>query len=592
MSSAPYGHACTSCVRAKCRCIPRASSPSCQRCHRLNKDCRPAPRRRHPKPLSKAAQLQQKMDGLMSLLNTGPVQGSGSMLGRSSTQGQGNGPIQESTSPEAGRASAVLEAGLALSPEPSAAGIDPAQPGIPPSLEEEASLQSFRRDKLPCFPFIHIPDTTSAQALQQESPVLWRCIAVAECRDAARQAALCVEIRETFAAAVLVDCQRSLDLLQGLLVYLAWITYQSQPMKSSLCMYCQLAAGLIFELGLHRCPPADARPVTSDHIAVGQLQHLRPPVSAVRSMNQRRAVLAFYVLSSVIAEFLGRMDPLRWTPHLTECLDVLAQSPESPHDAVLVQLVRIRTLAERVAEGPWNNVSSATPRAPSSFYQAALQSQFDQLKNQTPTGLATNTPTLLHLLHTEVTLHEPALTLPKSDPSTHAAINANLTRLDPLYACLHAIKAFFDRLLSLPPAAFAAFPLTHIIQTAHCFVTLFRLSTLDFPGWDPASVRDIVDITIIADQVADRWSRVAASIGVRNGGEQGDAYGRLAAMLSRLKAGWVGRLGEAEHVDGVSGIDIPMGMGMGMGGGEWDWEGLMGKDEGWLLDAFVAGGFA
>ncbi|KAH9233035.1 hypothetical protein K456DRAFT_1788268, partial [Colletotrichum gloeosporioides 23] len=69
--AAPYGRACTNCSRAKCKCILRPAGGACERCHRLNKTCQPSnPQRKRSKkpPSSRTAQLEEKLDGLVTLL--------------------------------------------------------------------------------------------------------------------------------------------------------------------------------------------------------------------------------------------------------------------------------------------------------------------------------------------------------------------------------------------------------------------------------------------------------------------------------------------------------------------------------------------
>ncbi|PLB46509.1 hypothetical protein P170DRAFT_457119 [Aspergillus steynii IBT 23096] len=496
-SSAGYGHACMACAQAKCRCLPRGSGGKCQRCNRLNKECVQSQRKRTPKPLSRTAQLEQKVDGLLSLLSASTsVDESGA---RRATGLEQN--VQQS-----------LSADLANPRTHSSSGFTPTEsPQGNSEVDrigyEDTLLTSFRTKKLPCFPFVHIPDTTSAQKFKQESPYLWRCIEVTESRNVDALDDFTTRLRREISNAVLVELEKSLDLLQAILAYLAWITYESFPMKSSLCMYCQLACGLIIELGLTTAPPGETGLATFTQICAGQgqLQHLRPRLSETRTMNERRAVLSFFVLSSMISQYLGRMDPLRWTPHLTDCLDVLSTNSETPNDAVLVQLTRARLLAGKMSDGPWNDTMLSEdrfPRAPSSFYLSALQTHLERTRAEIPTDLQNNKPILFHIYHTEVSLYDPILFKPTT-------ADDDLKRLDYLYACLFAVRRFFHLVLSIPCTDFASFPLTHIIQIAHCFISLFRLSTLDFPGWDKPNVRRTADIISIAHQAAEKWIQVA-----------------------------------------------------------------------------------
>jgi hypothetical protein len=58
--------------------------------------------------------------------------------------------------------------------------------------------------------------------LQRERPLLWLCIWANGCKSMAQQRIIEAKIRETLAQRVLVDLERSLDLLLGLIAYLCW----------------------------------------------------------------------------------------------------------------------------------------------------------------------------------------------------------------------------------------------------------------------------------------------------------------------------------------------------------------------------------
>lgn len=159
---------------------------------------------RKPKALSKTAQLEQKLDGLMAKLQPNSDQTT-----------QSPAPIhcdQESSS------ESVNQVATSVSDEPSHHGLLT----VFSAVEEEELLQAFCRDKLYYFPFINITPGTSAQQLKQTSPFLWQCIGAAQASNSIQQALIAANIRETAARKLLVDCNKSLDLLQGLLVYAGW----------------------------------------------------------------------------------------------------------------------------------------------------------------------------------------------------------------------------------------------------------------------------------------------------------------------------------------------------------------------------------
>lgn len=253
--------------------------------------------------MSKKAQLQQQVDGLLSLLNKQkdlPLTAidSNTKLARQESEA----PVVSDSSYNSSYnhvTATTTDSPLVPLSLHNDTGL---QASIPTASDEADMLHAFRTEKLQFLPFMHIPPSNikSAQQLKQESPFLWRCITATQTKDRARQTELVIELRKVAGESLLVDCQKNIDILQGLLVYLAWITYLSQPQKSSFCIYSQLAIALVVELGLDKSPPPRGDQLSakdSESVSLVVL-HLRPPSSAVRSMDERRTVLCCFILTS------------------------------------------------------------------------------------------------------------------------------------------------------------------------------------------------------------------------------------------------------------------------------------------------------
>lgn len=77
---------------------------------------------------------------------------------------------------------------------------------------------------------------------------------------------------------------------------------------------------------------------------------------------------------------------------MKQCLDILAESEESPGDRVLVQFTRTRLLVDQISQGPWSEglygLNSA--QTPAAFYLKALQSRLETIKAEIPIQLADN----------------------------------------------------------------------------------------------------------------------------------------------------------------------------------------------------------
>lgn len=180
--------------------------------------------------------------------------------------------------------------------------------------EAEIYLAKFR-DWLANFPFLHIPPDLMAEQLCKERPFLWMIIMVVTSMSAPQQHQMRDKIWEEVAQRVIFNHERSLDVLLGLLVYLTCVQsmFCSSPRRATLnnapgikpliVLYSQLAATIVFEMGLTRDPIEDHH--TSLYLKICTIRH--PPPVKVQSMEERRAVLAFWFCTSILVSFIGKM---------------------------------------------------------------------------------------------------------------------------------------------------------------------------------------------------------------------------------------------------------------------------------------------
>jgi hypothetical protein len=100
----------------------------------------------------------------------------------------------------------------------------PPAPGFDIGRQDEALLLlEFRTQMAPQFPFVVIPPDATSESLRRERPMLWRSIVVAASyHNPQRQIALGWKLMEEFSTRILLKAEKSLDLLQALLVHVAW----------------------------------------------------------------------------------------------------------------------------------------------------------------------------------------------------------------------------------------------------------------------------------------------------------------------------------------------------------------------------------
>lgn len=203
--------ACLPCAQVKARCEVVIEDETCKRyisphyhlpvnltrtrCRRLNKTCSgqpPGAHRRKKLKTSEVARLEEKLDGVTAI------------LAASHRTSSGVGGLPPSNPVD-------------LSP---AAWIDQF---IQRDLQGEMLLQTFRREIQSLFPFIVIPTSTTYLDLREEKPFLVLAVVMVGCRrDQALQTAIAKRLREIISHNILIKGEKSLDMLQSLLVYVNW----------------------------------------------------------------------------------------------------------------------------------------------------------------------------------------------------------------------------------------------------------------------------------------------------------------------------------------------------------------------------------
>jgi hypothetical protein len=90
-------------------------------------------------------------------------------------------------------------------------------------LEADSILSLYRTSYSPYFPFVPLPVTAAAAELEHLSPFLLRTVLqVAAPQTASVQKSVDRWFRQQIAHRIIVEQERSLELLQALLLFIAW----------------------------------------------------------------------------------------------------------------------------------------------------------------------------------------------------------------------------------------------------------------------------------------------------------------------------------------------------------------------------------
>lgn len=523
----PYGHACMSCFKAKCKCVACPDGPGCQRCHRLKKACQPSDsscrRTTFEKKYSDARiiQLEKKLDGLISRLEMRNAPNSDQA------------PTRTDCSK---RTAQVLDSeNLGPSLNTFTAKDKESQHTEEYTDTNDDKLSIFRSRMLPHFPFIHLPPQLTAHQLGVERPFLLRAIVcVASQRDKAAQSS---DLRRAICAGLLLEETDRMDLLLGLLTYLSWgwdhSKFMSRLMLQAVSLACESdnpnSGGMdtpemraLFQPGVE----ADYSPTTSSFL------------------ERHRVVLGCFVLSSAVSAYLSySIDTLRWTPQMDEGLAVLSASRDCPTDAAFAVQVRLQLLGQQAVHIRQQQMEQRyiqNSGVPALTSLIALQTELQELRVSLPVTVTGLSHHLAHLSATELVINETRYAVDSSVPFMVNHFSAIASRGVPpkngergrcLWQCIDAIKTCTDALLALSIPEFAGISLVQWSQLSRSVVVLHRLTTdIEDPCFDLAAVHAVIDMPGLLDRIAEKLGLAA-----RVAGEKQEPEEVLTGIADRIR---------------------------------------------------------
>ncbi|KAH0831781.1 hypothetical protein AYO21_06305 [Fonsecaea monophora] len=511
--------ACRPCVQIKAKCVPLEGSANsiCVRCHRLGKFCTtPAPlprKRRNNGRSTRVSHLEEKINTLADLLahNDGdPVArleptvapSSGSQYSQpdnptvaESVAGFPNGlwsaslptstsmvltgggdsnttnQRQSTTSQVTSCAKSLKSVGVSV-----ANASDSFRVTLAPVLEEKL-FSDFRTQMNVHFPFVVIPPQTTAVALREEKPFLFRaCITVAAQAEPSLLRQLADDLMRYIGEHMLMKGEKSLDLLQGLLVFSSWYHYysHSNPQVMNL-LY--LATALVADLGLNRPrQPAVLTPIGMV-VDAAELFHGKLANHGIQTSDDQRALLGVYSLSGLLSSCFRRSDPMRWTQHLEDCCNALVAAAEYPSDIYAVYVVRLHRNVEVYSPSLGLLTTSTVPLR---SFMSCFEKDLKQYEESVPPSLTGNELLKMQTQNAYICLFETVFAVPAESP---------YHRAEALYKCLSHVSLLFDSLDAIPWRCVPNLTFPFWLHLIHALVVLAKMSFLVLDGWDLQSIR-------------------------------------------------------------------------------------------------------
>lgn len=356
--------------------------------------------------------------------------------------------------------------------------------------EAEILLDRYKRLMSPGMPFVPLPSDTTARHLQSHKPVLLQAISVvAYFHDLPRQRELVKHLTRNLSERILMNSEKSVDILQAILVFVTWYhphLFQQQQITNLL----HLAIAMSIDLGLNRPPQqcGDFKSSTNRAVHGVSCTDLKTP-----SLEEHRILAGCFYLTSMIATAFKKIDAMPWTSYLDNALRIIEQRAEYESDAFLVQMTRVQHLMEELT-------SNETTSAPVQMYIKTYKFDLERLQENATCKDPNNLLLRLQHLVSEVMVWELALIDIQEKQTTPLR-----SHLDELFSLVKAIRAFVDVYFSVPDSQYLTIPFQFYAQFAHCFIVLIKLASLDVDGWDMKAINEDLNFTNILESAAARF---------------------------------------------------------------------------------------
>ena len=544
--------ACQKCQSLKVKCIPSDQGDICQKCVRSGAECvfkDPKPRRKGEKPDSRArlTALESKLEDLIAQVSnqiSGDHGSQGDSLSPSETTNQTGSRTLEDTSTALNTTSQLPTPGYQArdrthidtgSHEPSNApnfgfanfSSDGATPetlisqGIL-SLEDVDSYLGRFREMSSFFPFVTIPYDATAYSMLQDRPlVLHAALAAAASSEVHLQKALEKSFKEVMLRKLVLEAQKSLDLLQSILICMAWGHFFNVPKRDVSYQLLQMTFGLCVDLGLNLTPAVATKEKAGLH-----LDHYKPSRDGEDgrfwSREARRAFLGCYYLSTMNCWIWAKPKTVECSEYILQCAKSISESPEFTTDELVMPLIQLQAIGDeyhealRVTRG---EIYSQTHLDRISTHIRSFQKRIADLKSALTAAASSSTVVQLALSFALAYTYEQDLISPfistgrlmasghPTDPMSNLVDSPS--RINILIDCLAATVNCFDLFLTIPAGTYHLLGTSQWSALTFSIAIAYRLSigTPRIPMWDVQMARESIKLenylVVLCDRVQD-----------------------------------------------------------------------------------------
>ncbi|KIW03771.1 uncharacterized protein PV09_05075 [Verruconis gallopava] len=334
--------ACTNCTNAKTKCTPYGNLNNlCERCHRLGKACHYAEATVRPKKnrLSSRKQLEEKVDSLVNLLSTIRNNSPSGNIDSSVPGGRSSAvPIRSSSS---FKGSPGTDSALGSS-HVDTPNVSPENPPADVLESIPIEIQNHRfslycREYVQAFPFVTFAPSETVSTMQINRPLtLKSLIAVTLHEDMNLQRKAIHEMNAMIKKAMMSRATYSFDLLQAILIQIAFYHLQFRSHTQELLLFLNFAITLAHEVGIDKSPSDRRLGMTAHALTTAPMEGVK--------YEQWRALLGVYYEAAIFAQAFRKPRLMQYTKYMEQCRRRLLDALEMQTDYSIDVLIGLQNI--------------------------------------------------------------------------------------------------------------------------------------------------------------------------------------------------------------------------------------------------------
>ncbi|EPE34573.1 hypothetical protein GLAREA_10267 [Glarea lozoyensis ATCC 20868] len=361
----------------------------------------------------------------------------------------------------------------------------------------EAYLNAFREHS---FPWVRLPEQKSLETLRRERPFLLQSVLTFAAYEEVRlQRSLETELKSTLMKKILVEGEKSLDLLQGLLVYLAWYHFHFNVVQEQMYQLCQMAVAMMVDLGINK-------PNSSTNSLDAQAYHDSPSLSASsENLERRRTYLGCYYIVASLCHGLRKPSNIGFTNYTENCCQTIAQFEEYDSDHIIPYFVRLQKFAGDVNHTFDYGGESNLPELDTfriKMLSQVLNDQLTQLQGTFPPKVWDNAAIRMTYYSYRIYVNEIGFHAKRASWSTAATIVSDhpswyfsATRGESLRCALRAAKEYLDCFLELTIDQLRSFIVSDWVRLVYAMLILGAfMGRLDAPTFNIIEGRALANV--------------------------------------------------------------------------------------------------